>query len=113
MMDAAAEKKREEAEAIGNDQAGNLWHVASFWLLWAGIFSAIGAVVYIVITMNNPALVNMVLAGGVLLLMALFVGAVAMKKFFDEIGRQINEDKVKYDVVTDYASLMAVVKEVA
>ncbi|NOE24831.1 type III restriction-modification system endonuclease [Ruegeria sp. HKCCD6157] len=35
------------------------------------------------------------------------------RKFFDEIGRQINEDKVKYDVVTDYASLMAVVKEVA
>lgn len=35
------------------------------------------------------------------------------RKFFDEIGRQINEDKVKYDVVTDYASLMAVVKDVA
>lgn len=35
------------------------------------------------------------------------------RKFFDEIGRQINEDKVKYDVVTDYASLMAVVKQVA
>ena len=31
------------------------------------------------------------------------------RKFFDEIGQRINEDKVKYDVVTDYAKLMDVV----
>jgi type III restriction enzyme len=35
------------------------------------------------------------------------------RKFFDEIGRRINEDRVKYAVVTSYAELMALVKEVA
>ena len=33
-------------------------------------------------------------------------------KFFDEIGRRINEDCVKYDVVTNYSDLMALVKNV-
>jgi type III restriction enzyme len=27
-------------------------------------------------------------------------------KFFNEIGRRISDDRVKYDVVTDYAKLM-------
>ena len=31
------------------------------------------------------------------------------RKFFDEIGQRITKDKVKYDVVTDYAKLMDVV----
>lgn len=31
------------------------------------------------------------------------------RKFFEEIGQQITEDKVKYDVVTDYGKLMDVV----
>lgn len=31
------------------------------------------------------------------------------RKFFDEISQQITEDKVKYDVVTDYAKLMDLV----
>ena len=31
------------------------------------------------------------------------------RKFFDEISQQVTEDKVKYDVVTDYAKLMDVV----
>ncbi|MCX7560218.1 DEAD/DEAH box helicase family protein [Sulfitobacter sp. F26204] len=35
------------------------------------------------------------------------------RKFFDEIGRRINEDQVKYDVVTNYSDLMALVKAVA
>lgn len=34
------------------------------------------------------------------------------RKFFDEIGRRINEDCVKYDVVTNYSDLMALVKNV-
>ena len=32
------------------------------------------------------------------------------RKFFDEIGQRITENKVKYDVVTDYAKLMDVVR---
>ena len=35
------------------------------------------------------------------------------RKFFDEIGRRINEDRVKYDVVTSYAELMAIVRNAA
>ena len=31
------------------------------------------------------------------------------RKFFAEIGQQVTGDKVKYDVVTDYAKLMDVV----
>ena len=31
------------------------------------------------------------------------------RKFFNEISEQITEDRVKYDVVTDYAKLMDVV----
>lgn len=31
------------------------------------------------------------------------------RKFFDEIGRKITQDRVKYDVVTDYAALMDLV----
>ena len=31
------------------------------------------------------------------------------RKFFHELGRQINQDNVKYDVVTDYGKLMEIV----
>lgn len=31
------------------------------------------------------------------------------RKFFDEISRKVSEDRVKYDVVTDYGKLMYVV----
>jgi type III restriction enzyme len=31
------------------------------------------------------------------------------RKFFDEIGKRISKDRVKYDVVTDYAKLMDIV----
>jgi restriction endonuclease len=31
------------------------------------------------------------------------------RKFFDEVNQGINADKVKYDVVTDYAKLMDLV----
>lgn len=35
------------------------------------------------------------------------------RKFFDELSEQITDDKVKYDVVTDYAKLMDVVGKAA
>lgn len=35
------------------------------------------------------------------------------KRFFDEIGKQIEKDHVKYDVVTDYAKLMDIVGRAA
>ena len=35
------------------------------------------------------------------------------RKFFNEISQQVTEDKVKYDVVTDYAKLMDVVSSLA
>jgi type III restriction enzyme len=33
------------------------------------------------------------------------------RKFFDEIGRRINDNKVKYDVVTNYSDLMVLVQQ--
>jgi len=35
------------------------------------------------------------------------------RKFFEEIGRRVSEDRVKYDVVTDYAKLMDIVGRAA
>ena len=35
------------------------------------------------------------------------------RRFFDEINQKIADDRVKYDVVTDYAKLMDLVSEVA
>lgn len=32
------------------------------------------------------------------------------RKFFDEIGRRINENREKYGVVTSYADLMPIVR---
>mgnify|MGYP006915176887 CR=1 FL=1 len=31
------------------------------------------------------------------------------RKFFDELGRRVSEDRVKYDVVTSYDKLMDIV----
>ena len=35
------------------------------------------------------------------------------RKFFDEIGRQVSEDRVKYDVVTSYEKLMEIIGKAA
>ena len=35
------------------------------------------------------------------------------RKFFDEISQKISQDKVKYEVVTDYAKLMDIVGRAA
>jgi type III restriction enzyme len=35
------------------------------------------------------------------------------RKFFDEISKRVAEDRVKYDVVTDYAKLMEIVSKAA
>ena len=35
------------------------------------------------------------------------------QKFFDEISERITQDRVKYDVVTDYGKLMDIVGAVA
>lgn len=79
MMDAAADEKR--AQTTDEDETGGAWHVASFWLLWAGIFSAIAAIIYVVINSSNTGGPNIVLAGGVALLIALFVGGAVMRMF--------------------------------
>jgi type III restriction enzyme len=35
------------------------------------------------------------------------------RKFFDEIAQRVTEDRVKYDVVTNYGTLMDIVGGVA
>jgi type III restriction enzyme len=38
---------------------------------------------------------------------------VCARKFFNEIGQRISENRVKYDVVTNYENLMDIVGRVA
>ncbi|MEO1241503.1 MAG: ATP-binding protein [Pseudomonadota bacterium] len=80
MMDAAADEKRAQT-GDASDGSDSAWHVASFWLLWTGIFSAIAAIIYVVINSNNTGGPNIVLAGGIALLIALFVGGAVMRMF--------------------------------
>ena len=86
MMDEAAQTRAKQhddttqnMEEPGED--GGAWHVASFWLLWAGIFIAIAAVIYVVIASSSTAGLSVAVAGGVALLIALFVGGAAMMMF--------------------------------
>jgi len=86
MMDEAAQAKAAQHEDTTQDmvepgEAGGAWHVASFWLLWAGIFIAIAAVIYVVIASSSTAGLSIAVAGGVALLIALFIGGAAMMMF--------------------------------
>jgi two-component system, cell cycle sensor histidine kinase and response regulator CckA len=80
MMDAAAENNTAQ-HGTDPEESGGTWHVASFWLLWVGIFLAIAAIIYVVIASSGAAGVNIVFAGALALLIAVFVAAAAMKMF--------------------------------
>ncbi|WP_411816814.1 response regulator [Hyphococcus sp. DH-69] len=76
MMDEAASK----ANASDNDDGG-LVNIATFWLLWAGVAIALLAVVYVIISAGESGGTGLVLAGGIALLVALFLGGAALKMF--------------------------------
>ena len=86
MMDAEANKKGVSSEGpsdgvVASETPSNTWHVASFWMLWAGVFVAIAAIVYLVIASSGAPGMNVMLAGGAALLLALVVGGAAIKLF--------------------------------
>ncbi|MHA7871957.1 MAG: hypothetical protein ACX939_06380, partial [Hyphococcus sp.] len=77
MMDEAARQKREEQEQEG--RRGGVWHITSFWLLWAGLFGAVAAIVFLSLSAAATGGGNLALALGVALLIALTAGLLAMK----------------------------------
>lgn len=83
MMDEAAEKagrKAPVAAAPGGEAAGGgLLSSASFWLLWAGVFTAIAAIGYVIFSAGDAGGLSLVLAGGVALLVAVFITGAMMK----------------------------------
>ena len=80
MMDAAAAKDG-KANNKGAGEKGGFVNAATFWLLWAGVFTAIGAIVYVVISARDSGGAGIVLAGGLALLIAVFLTGAAMKMF--------------------------------
>ncbi len=79
LLDEAAAKKTKPAEP--DAASGGIVHVATFWLLWGCIFVGLTAVVYYVLSsaeVTGPALV---LAGILVLIVALFVVAAAKSRF--------------------------------
>lgn len=77
MMDAEAAKARKRKRRAG----GGLVNAASFWLLWAGVFVAIAAIVYVILSARDAGGAGIILAGGLALLIAVFLTGAAMKMF--------------------------------
>ncbi|MEM8773254.1 MAG: ATP-binding protein [Pseudomonadota bacterium] len=78
MMDEAAAKDQSAAE---KDESAPAANVASFWLLWAFIFVAMGAIGYVVLSARESGGPGLVVAGFLALLIALFVAAAAARMF--------------------------------
>lgn len=81
MMDAAAKAKKANVTAKGTPGEQSVWHLASFWALWTGVFIAIGSIIYVILSARDSGGLGIVLAGGIALLMAIFMGGAAMKMF--------------------------------
>ena len=81
---AQAETERPEPAATGSateDNRDGVWNIASFWLLWAGVFVAIGAIIYVILSARDSGAPGLVLAGGLALLIAIFLGGAALRMF--------------------------------
>ncbi len=77
MMDAAAAARPKSDKAPG----GGFFNAASFWLLWAGVFTAVAALVYVILSARDSGGAGIILAGGLALLIAVFLTGAAMKMF--------------------------------
>ncbi|MAW81546.1 MAG: hypothetical protein CMI63_15015 [Parvularcula sp.] len=80
MMDAAAQKAGKD-DHKGKHDGGGFLNAAAFWVLWAGVFTAIAAIIYVVISARDSGGAGIVLAGGLALLIAVFLTGAAMKMF--------------------------------
>ena len=76
LMDEAAAKAGKPEKRT---EAGGIIHVASFWLLWGGVFAAIAAIVYVILSAGDAGGAGIILAGGLALLIAVFLTGAAMK----------------------------------
>ncbi|PQA88171.1 response regulator [Hyphococcus luteus] len=79
MMDEAAAKagKPVKEKAPG----GGFFNAATFWLLWAGVFTAVAAIIYVILSARDSGGAGIILAGGLALLIAVFLTGAAMKMF--------------------------------
>lgn len=76
LMDAAAARANKDAR-----REVGLLNATSFWLLWAGVFVAIAAIIYVVLSSRDAGGAGVILAGGLALLIAIFLTGAAMKMF--------------------------------
>ena len=82
LMDEAAAKAGKSARrALPAAEPGGFVNAASFWLLWAGVFVAIAAIVYVILSAGDSGGAGIILAGGLALLIAVFLTGAAMKMF--------------------------------
>ncbi len=79
VMDEAAEKAAESKKQKA--PGGGLFNAATFWLLWAGILTAVAAIIYVIFTSRDSGGAGLILAGGLVLLIAVFLVGAAMKMF--------------------------------
>ncbi len=77
MMDDAAAKAGKRDKAPG----GGFFNAATFWLLWAGVFTAVAAIIYVILSARDSGGAGIILAGGLALLIAVFLTGAAMKMF--------------------------------
>lgn len=80
LMKAEAQKRAEERDRE-NASKGGLWNAATFLLLWAGVFFAVGAIAYVVLFARDVGGPGMMLAAALALALALFLGGAALKMF--------------------------------
>ena len=86
MNAAAAAKEAEETSGpalpdAAEERENGIWNIASFWLLWTGVFIAMGAIIFVILSARDSGGPGLVLAGGLALLIAIFLGGAALKMF--------------------------------
>ncbi len=77
LMDAAAQKAKSGDK---RGEAGMLT-AASFWLFWGGVFVAIAALIYVVLSARDASGAGLILAAGLAVMIAVFLAGAALKMF--------------------------------
>lgn len=80
LMKAEAQKREADKERAKAAEGG-AWNIATFWLLWVGVFVAVGAIAYVVLVARDVGGPGMMLAAVLALALALFLGGAALKMF--------------------------------
>ncbi len=75
MMDEAAAKVSRPEKPT----SGGVAHTLSFWLLWGGVLTAAAAIAVVILSSRDAGGAGLVLAGGLALLIAVFLAGAALK----------------------------------